>query len=44
MSEPIPQLSASRPGNIRQFKISGEDVTGFDNNNNSRTSLADLRY
>ncbi len=44
MSEPIPQLSASRPGNIRQFKISGQDVTGFDNNNNSRTSLADLRY
>ena len=44
MSEPIPQLSPSRPGNIRQFKISGEDVTGFDNNNNSRTSLADLRY
>ena len=25
MSEPIPQLSASRPGNIRQFKISGQD-------------------
>jgi len=44
MSEPIPQLSASRPGNIRQFKISGQDVTGFDNNNNSRTALADLRY
>tara|TARA_B100000131_G_scaffold140227_1_gene136516 strand:+ start:2920 stop:4251 length:1332 start_codon:yes stop_codon:yes gene_type:complete len=44
MSGPIPQLSPARPGNIRQFKISGQDVTGFDNNNNSRTSLADLRY
>jgi len=44
MTEPTPQLSPSRPGNIRQFTISGKDVTGFDNNNNSRTALVDIRY
>ena len=44
IGEPIPELSPSRPGNIRQFRIKGQDVTGFDNESGTRTALVDLRY
>ena len=44
MSAPIPQLSPSRPGNIRQFTIKGNDVTGLDSNSGSRVALVDIRY
>ena len=44
MAAPIPQLSPSRPGNIRQFTIKGNDVTGLDSNSGSRVALVDIRY